>query len=244
MGKQSGLGDRYYWAGNDLSGNISALDTIGGGPALLEVTDITQPAHSRIGGLRDGTMSVTSWFDNTLQHPVMSALPTADVLLTYLRGTALGNPGACLNAKQATYSEARGADGSLTVKTEGQGSSFGLEWGVQLTPGTRTDTAATAGADVDGLAASSHGAQAYLQAVSFTGTDVTVEIEHSTDNSTWSTLMSFTAISAGVPLAQRIAVSGSTTVDRFLRATTITTGGFTSLAFAVVVVRNLTAVGF
>jgi hypothetical protein len=244
MAKQSGLGDRLYWSGNDLSGNISAIDGAGGGPALLDVTDITQSAHSRIGGLRDGTMSVTSWFDNSLQHPVMSALPTADAILTYLRGAALGGPAACLNAKQATYSEARGADGSLTVKTEGQGSKFGLEWGVQLTAGTRTDTEATDGTDVDGGASSAFGAQASLHAVSFAGTDATVEVEHSADGASWSTLMSFTQITGAAPLAERISVSGSTAVSRHVRATTVTTDGFTSLAFAVVLVRNLTAVGF
>lgn len=241
MAKTGGLGDRLLVGGYDISGDIQALDMIGGGPALGDVTDITQSAHSRIGLLRDGSMSFSEYFDTANAHPVLSALPTADEIMTYLRGTVIGNPAACLNAKEIGYDPNRAADGALILKTQGVGQGYGLEWGVQLTAGLRTDTAATAGTDLSNGASTSFGGQAYLQLTVFTGTDVTVKVQHSADNSTWTDLITFTEVTAA-PAAQRLAVTG--TVDEYVRATTVTSGGFTSATFAVAFMRNPVAVAF
>ena len=62
-----------------------------------------------------------------------------------------------------------------------------------LTPGVRTDTSAAAGTDLDNAASSAFGGQAYLQVTAFTGTDVTITLKHSTDNSTYTSLIAFTA---------------------------------------------------
>ncbi|MDX3643099.1 hypothetical protein P1P70_27595, partial [Streptomyces sp. MB09-02B] len=82
-----------------------------------------------------------------------------------------------------------------------------------------------------------HGAQAYLQVFSFAGTDVTVKLQHSHDNGGDDAFAditggTFTQITAG-PTAQRIAVAAGTEIKRYVRAVTVTTGGFTSLVFAV-----------
>lgn len=236
MSKQSGLGARFLIGGYDISGDVSALDTIGGTVALLDVTDITQSAHSRIGGLRDGTMSFTSFWNDANSVPVLNALPRADVIASFLvPPLAIGSPAACLNSKQVNYDPTRGNSGELTMKTECQGQGFGTEWCVLLTPGLRTDTTATDGADLDNGASSAFGAQAYLQVTGFTGTSVTVKVEHSADNSTFTTLMTFTAVTAA-PNGQRLAVSNATTVDRYLRVST--SGTFSSATFAVAVARN------
>jgi hypothetical protein len=83
------------------------------------------------------------------------------------------------------------------------------------------------------------GAQAYLQVTQVTGTSVTVTVQHSPDNSTWSTLAAFAAVSAA-PATQRLAASG--TVGRYLRA--ISTGTFSAASFAVSVAVNPVAVSF
>jgi hypothetical protein len=151
MAKQSGLSARLLVGGYDLSGDISAVDSITGAQALLDSTDITQSAHSRIPGLRDGSMGFTVYMDPANAHPVLSALPTADTLMSFLAPPlAIGNPSACLVAKQVNYDPTRANDGALTLKVEGQGNAFGMEWGVQLTPGLRTDATATNGTALDG----------------------------------------------------------------------------------------------
>jgi len=150
MSKQSGIGARFAVGGYDLSGDVQALDTIGGSQALLDSTDITQSAHSRITGLRDGVMGFTVFMNPSGAHPVLAALPTADTLMTFLAPPlTLGSASACLVAKQVGYNPTRGADGSLLMKVEGQGNAFGTEWGVQLTAGYRTDTGATNGTSLD-----------------------------------------------------------------------------------------------
>ena len=149
-GKQSGIGSRFLVGGYDISGDVSAVDAITGAQALLDSTDITQSAHSRIAGLRDGSMGFGVYMDVADAHPVLSALPTTDVLMTYLPPSlAIGTPSANLVAKQVGYDPTRGNDGSLMMKVEGQGNAFGTEWGVQLTPGVRTDTTATNGTSWD-----------------------------------------------------------------------------------------------
>lgn len=241
MAKQSGLGDRLLVGGYDISGDIQALDNVHGGPALLDVTDITQSAHARIGGLRDGGLGASAFFDAANAHIPLSALPTADAAVSYLRGTVIGSAAACLVAKQIGYDPTRGADGSLILKTQFDANGFGLEWGKQLTAGLRTDTTATAGAVTDDGAATNFGAQAYLQVTAFTGTSVTVAVQHATTSGgSYSNVtgLAFTAVTAA-PAWQRLASSNSLTVNEFVKVTT--TGTFSNAVFSVVFVRNQVA---
>lgn len=227
MSKQGGLAARFLVGGYDISGDINALDSISAVQALLDSTDITQSAHSRIPGLRDGSMGFTSFFDAANAHPVLAALPTADVLMTFLvPPLAIGSPAACLNAKEIDYPPSRASDAGLTMKVEGQGQGYGLEWGLQLTAGLRTDTGDVNGADLDNGAQSLYGAQAYLQVTAFTGTSVTVTIQHAPDNSTWTSLLAFTAVSAA-PATQRVAtLSGPfTATDASPAVFTLSEGG-------------------
>ena len=240
-GKQSGLGARFFVGGYDISGDVNAIDAMNGGPALIDSTDITQSAHSRLPGLRDGHMAVTVFMDTANAHPVLDALPTADVLLTaLLPPLAIGSAAANLNAKQIGYDPTRSAAGDLLLKTAGEGNAYGLEWCQALTAGLRTDTGATFGASLDNGSGTPYGAQAYLQVTGFSGTDVTVKVQHSPDGALWADLIVFTQVTAA-PATQRAVVSNATTVNRFLRATTITSAGFTSATFAVTVNRNSVA---
>lgn len=238
-GKQSGLGARFLFGGYDISGDVNAIDSMSGGPALIDSTDITQSAHSRITGLRDGHMAVTVFMDAANAHPVLRTLPTADELMTaLLPPLAIGSAAACLNAKQIGYDPNRSAAGDLLLKTAGEGSGYGLEWCLALTAGLRTDTTATFGAALDNGAATAFGAQAYLQCTAFSGTDVTVKVQHSADGALWADLIVFTQVTAA-PATQRLPTATNTTaVSRFLRAATVTSAGFTSATFAVAVNRN------
>src|SRR5947207_14436919 len=101
---------RLLVAGNDLSGDIGSSSSIHGGPAPLVVTDITQSAQSRLGGLRDGELVYDAYFDPATAHPVLSALPTADSIATVLVAPTLGGATAAINAKQLDYPGKRGND--------------------------------------------------------------------------------------------------------------------------------------
>jgi len=242
MGKQGGLGAALWVGGTDVSGDTQALD-ISAPIADLDVTDITQPAHSRLPGLRDGAIKITTFWDSLLAHPVYSALPTADVIVTFAVATpslAVGAPAVCQVSKQVNYDPTRAADGSLTAVVDAVANADGQEWGVLLTPGMRTDTAAVNGTSFDTGGSLAFGGQAYLHAASFAGTDVTVTIQDSADNATFANVtgLSFAQITGSTPLAQRIAIGNTSTIRRYVRAVTTTGGGFTSLRFGVVLNKN------
>ena len=233
MAKTGGLGDRLLVDGLDLSGDVGAIDSISGGPAPLDFTRLSKPAVERIGGRYDAALTWTSYFNPTGAHLGLSTLPTSSRVVTYLRGGSLGYPGAGLLAKQIGYDGKRGSDGAFTLAVAAQGShGIPLEWGEQGTPGIRTDTSAANGASLDHGAATSAGLSAYLHLLAFTGTSVTVKVQHSTDDATWADLASFTTLSdVG---AERIETAG--TVNRYLRV--ITTGTFTVATTAVVLCRD------
>lgn len=242
MAKQSGLGDNLYVGGYDLSGDIQALDSIHGGATLLEFTAITQSAHERQLGVKDGSIGATTYFNATASqaHPVLSALPTTDVGVMYCRGTTLGGVTACCVGKQVGYDGTRDDAGNLTLKTEVDANGYGLEWGRLLTAGIRTDTAATNGSSIDTVASASFGGQAYLQVFAFSGTDVTVKIQDSANNSAFAdvTGLAFTQITSGTRQTQRISISNTSTIRQYVRAITVTTGGVTSVSFAVSITKN------
>ncbi len=243
MTKQSGLGDQLLIDGYLLSGDIGSLSRIGGGPAPLEMTGIDKSAFERLGGTLSGAIEFTSWVHDAAgqAHPVLSALPTADRYVTYLRGSGVGNGAASLLAVQIGYDPTRNQDGALTLNTSAQSTGgLPLEWGEQLTAGVRTDTAATNGTGLDGGASSTFGASAYLQVRSVTGTSVTVTLQDSADNSSWANITGGAFTAATTRGAQRLSISG--TIRRYVRA--ITTGTFTNAQFAVVFTRHLTAVSY
>lgn len=248
MAKQSGLGDNLYVAGYNLSGDIGSLSRIGGGPAALEVTGIDKSGYERIGGLRDGAISFSAFFNKAVgaAHLRLSTLPTADVILTYARGTALAGQAAAMVAKQLNYNPSRAADGALTIVVDAQANGYGLEWGQQLTPGLKTDGVASNGTGVDfGTGSKLFGLQAYLQVFAFTGTSVTVKLQESSDNGVgdaWVDVVGGGFTAATGVTSQRIETARGQTVERYLRA--VTTGTFSNAVYSVVAVRNDVATVF
>lgn len=241
MAKTSGLGQRLYVGGVDLSGDIGSIDGCSSPIATLDVTGIDKAAIERIGGLRDGQLDFTAFFNTALgtAHPTLSALPTADIAELYCTGTAIGDPAAGLVAKQLNYDGKRGTDGAFTFSVSAQANGFGIEWGRLLTAAVRTDTAATNGSSLDGAASSAFGLQAYLQVTGFTGTSCTVKLQDSPDNVTFTDVTGGGFVAATAAGAQRIATTNVLTVARYLRVAT--TGTFSSCAFVVMVNRNAIA---
>lgn len=250
MAKRSGLGMRFFVDGINLSGDIGAINRIAGGPAAMDVTGIDKEAPERIGGVRDGGIEASAWFNPATgqAHETFAALPTGDRLVSALVGTAIGDPGASVLAKQINYDGSRANDGALSYGVQDLANGFGLEWGELHTAALRTDTAATNGAGVDAIpdaAATAFGVQAYLHVAAFTGTSAVVKLQESSDNGAGD---AFADVSGGAfvavttaPQAQRIG-TGTQAIERYLRV--VTTGTFSELAFFVIVVRNQVVAAF
>lgn len=244
--KTSGIGDRFFVDGFDVSGDTNSIGRVGGGPAALDVTDITQGGRSRLGGELGGEINWVSYWDITTNqsHAAFSALPRTSRIVSYFhQPTAIGSDCASMVAKQIGYDPTRATNGMLTAAVASQNADgYPLEWGFALTAGIRTDTTATNGASLDGGASTSFGAQAYLHVFSVTGTSVTVKLQDSADNSTFADISGAAFIAATTAGAQRLALTAGSTVRRYVRA--VTTGTFTNAQFAVNFVRNATAVGY
>jgi hypothetical protein len=245
MAKQAGMGDMYVVGGDDISGDIGSLGNVHGGPNLQDVTDITQSGYGRLGLLRDGGLSAAVWFDPAVAHPVLKTLPLTDVVCSYGIGRTIGAPMASTIAKQINYDGTRGQDGSFTLAVEWQASAgTGLEWGEQLTPGKKTDTVATNGTAVDfGAVSTLFGASAYLHVYSVTGTSVTVKVQDSPDNVTFTdvTGLTFSAVAGAAKGAQYLSTGTTATLRRYVRA--VSTGTFSNAVYTVNLVRYLTAQG-
>lgn len=247
--KQSGLGDALIVGGNLISGDVNAIGKISGGPAAGDFTGIDKFAPERQGLDKDGSLDFTAFYNDTAStgaHAVLKPLPLTDTLVTYLRGTTLGGQSAVLNAKQVNYDGTRASNGAFTFNVSAVGNGYGLEWGLQLTAGMRTDTTATNGTGVDyGAVSTLFGMQAYLQITSVVGTSVTVAVQDSADNITFANItgLAFTAVApGGAPSFQRLATANNATIRRYLRVAT--TGTFTSAVFQVTTQRNETLTAF
>lgn len=240
MTKQAGLGMRCYVGGSNLSGDVGNISRISGGPAALDLTDITQSAYERAGGLRNGGIGWSSYFNSSRAHPVLAALPRIDQLVTVALGAAVGDATCSCVALQIGYDGTRSNEGAFTFALDAQSDGYGVEWGQQLTAGERTDTAATAtGTGLDGTASSAFGCQMYVHLTAFTGTSVTIKLQDSADNATFADLSGATTSAMTTAGWQRIAISNAATVRRYVRVATV--GTFSSATFVVTMVRNAIA---
>lgn len=248
MAKQHGLGAGLLVGGADLSGDIGAVSRIASPRTVLDLTDITQEAPERALAYKDGAIEFQSWFNPAAgrSHPVLSALPREDTAVTYLHRRATQNAmAASMVAKQITYDGDRQQDGSLTFSTSAQANLYGLEWGNLLSEGVQTFTAADESASVDNAASTAFGLQAYLHIAAFTGTDVTFAVQSSSDNGAgdaWANATGAVFTEATDVGWERVQTARNASIERYLRVAA--TGTFTSVTFAVVVVRNLATVNF
>lgn len=179
-----------------------------------------------VGGLFDAAASAS---DPTFNEMVNSG--TTEVVTVGLGGDAIGDGAYLFNGICTDYSIQGAANDAVRINASFQGSSA-VRNGVMLHPLTaRTSTGNFT--SVDSGASSSTGAVANLHVTAFSGTNVTVKVQDSANDSTWADLITFSTVTGAV--SQRATVTGS--VDRYLRCI-ISAGTFTSVTFAVAVARN------
>lgn len=240
--KQSGLGDNFYIDGINISNDLTQLTGISSPRTAAEWTGIDKLAMERVLLKRDGLMAGISQWNPTNAHIAFRSLPTTNRVISYFRGTGIGSPAASMMAKQINYDGSREEAGLFPFSFNAMEDSYGLEWGLQLTPGPRTDTVATNGSSLDGAAATSFGFQMWLHCFAFTGTSVTIKVQDSADNAAWADLASATFGAINAIGAARVAVASPATVRRYTRV--VTTGTFSNAQFAVQFTRNLALVNF
>ena len=248
MSKQGALGARFAVGTGLISGDIGSVSRIACPHNVFNVTGIDKSAMETVTTIRDGMIDFAPFFNDTAgaAHPVLSALPTTDVLTTFAVSNTIGAAAACLLGKQTNYDGNRPADGSITFANNHIGNGFGLEWGRVASAGVTTSTGAENLASYDwGTGSTSFGLQAYLHVFAFTGTSCTITIEESSDDGGGD---AFTSVTGGAFTAatgattERIATANNLTVERYLRLAL--TGTYSNIQFLCVINRNQTTTSF
>lgn len=203
--------------------------------AMLDATTLADSSIVNFPGLSSQNFTMTGLFDSTtgagsVLDEITSRLGSATAVATTVapNGFAAGNSAWLLPALTVDYQvSSTVADLVPFTLNFGAGAAAGV--GICLTA-LAAQTATGNGASQDNSASSSNGAVAHLHITAVSGTtpSMTVAIQHSTNNSTWSTLATFSAATAVG--SQTLQISG--TVNRYVRASfTIsgTTPSFTTL---------------
>ena len=200
---------------------------------MVDVTTLCVDAREYLEGQETGTFSFGGLVDTVLVDlwTPLNALKQNDVeepVSVAPAGYAIGQQVWIAEADLTQLDYATPVGDAVTF-TAGFQITGRPDLGVSLHDVVAAETAGGNGASVDNSALTSNGGAAVLHVTGFTGTSVTVKVQHSTNNSTWVDLVTFSAASAAG--AQHVEVAAGTTVNRYLRATW--SGTFSSARFAV-----------
>jgi len=249
MAKGSGLGASLFVAQYDLSGDIGAITSASSSRATQSVAAINQLAEDRIVLRKDGALAFNSYWNAVAgqAHPVLSALPTTDRIVSYFHGSTVGNPAASMVSKLIDYAPAFGADGSLVVTNTAEANGYGLEWSGggtgdgMLTTGLQSfATGTVSGTSIDlGATSTLFGAAAYLHCTVMPSGTLTVTVEDSANDIAFSTVTGMVFTNLTAPGSERVQGAVGATVRRYVRVTCSGTHGTASVA--VNLIRYLTS---
>lgn len=229
--------------GHDLSAYLNEA-TVSSSMDTSESTTFGSNSKTYVVALKDGTISLSGLFESstTGSDPVVEAALTAtsdNVMTIAPEGNVIGRRAWMAAAKETTYEiSAPVADiVSITVDAQVDG---GIDSGVLLAGAEAITTATTTnGTNIDNAASTDNGGVAHLNVTANTRDGATTfKVQHSSDNSTWVDLATFTSVSATTTEAQRVEVASGTTVQRHLRAQAVTTGSAGSITYTVSFARR------
>lgn len=244
MTVESAIGSRFFFGGYDISGDVGQIGTARLTVSPIDVTSIDVSAAKRIRGRIEGELAWNVFFNDAAaqEHVALKSLARTDQYAMWAHQcAAIGDSGIAMKGKQINYDWNLGQDGGLLGSVQMLGQGTPIEPGVLLTPGKRTDTGATNGSSLDDAAATNFGCSAYCFLTDFSGTDITITLEDSANNSAFAT---FTGSSFGQFTgvgAARLQTGIATTVRRYTRVATSTSGGFSSATFVVLFARHTIA---
>lgn len=187
---------------------------------MLEVSTLCDDAKAFIPGQESSTASFDLIYDAAQAAHAGTWSTATELPVTYLPdGAAVSERAFLLDSIRTEYSITSSVTGTVdaTLSTQTTGDTG---YGVALS-GLAAVTADTNGTSVDNGASSANGAVAHLHVTAFSGlTSNAVRIEHSTNNSTWTTLGTFTTATGTT--TQRLDIAG--TVNRYVRVVDDVTG--------------------
>ena len=241
MSKRSGLGNRLYVGGYDLSGDVGAISSLSTPRGSQVNTGIDKFATERLLMGVDASLSFDTWFNDATDklHDALSTLPTTDRQAIFAVSTTRGASAFSMEAKQVNYDWTRSAEGGLAGAVSlSQSGGERPEWGEMI---AMKETIASAGdltgwIDVGGVQ-TTDGVVCRLQIFTLGSGTPVITLQDSSDTTngddgSWSTIGTFTNNTART--AQRLSVAGN--VEKALRIEA--SGTFTNLVVVAVVRRG------
>jgi hypothetical protein len=197
-----------------------------------ETSTFGSSAKEYISGLQDGTVSVSGMFEGTASVGTdeffAAALASSSKIKVIVapEGHANGNRAVMLQADETSY-EVSGAIADVVQASAEFQSSDRIDHGVILSSGSAVSATGT-GTSVDNTASSANGGVGFLSVPANTRNgNVTVKIQASADNSTFTDLVTFAVVTSTSKTSERVEVTG--TVARYLRVS-YTVAGSTGTA--------------
>jgi hypothetical protein len=200
-----------------------------------EVSAFGSSAKEYIVGLQDGTVSLSGMFDGTTTgtdvffSTALGSTTKVNVIVAP-SGHSNGASAIVLESDDTSY-EVSGAVSDVVQTSAEFQSSDGVEHGKILSTGSAV-TATASGTSVDNTTSSINGGVGFVSVPTNTRNgNITVKVQQSADNSTFTDLITFTVVSSTAKTFERVEVAG--TVARYLRVN-YTVAGSTGSATPVV----------
>ena len=226
---------------NDLSSYLNDA-SVSADVEVAETTAFGSSAKTYIVGLKDATVSASGMFDGAsgAVDAVLAASIGSDSLAPVTigyNGTTLNNRVSLLLAKTTSYEVSTPVGDVVAVSYSAQADG-GVDQGVSLAALTSV-SASTTGTANDNGASSTNGGMAQVHVtVNTRSTTSVIKIAHSTDNSTFADLVTFTTVGIGATTSERSLVAAGTTVNRYLRAVNTLAAGSGSITYQVSFARR------
>lgn len=193
---------------------------------MLDVTVLTSTSKEFIPGQESATFNVDMLLDNAAtassQFGILyTAKSTPQVVTLAPSGTARGAETWQVQSNELNFNTTAAAADVVSATVAFQSDGL-VDPGVVIDPETAI-TVDTNGTSVDNTAATSNGGVAHLHVTAYSGlTSNSIILEHSTNNSVWTTLATFTLVTGTG--SERLVVAPGTTVNRYLRIRDDVTG--------------------
>jgi hypothetical protein len=232
MSAQHGKSTSVLVGKYDLSGYLNSVDW-SRSCDTAETTVFGLNSKTYIPGLMDGSLSAAGLFDGAVgavDEALAAALGTANTPVTFcLQGSGTqGNRVKLAQAIETEHTTSSPVDDVVATNASFQPSG-GVWGGVVVEPLTAKVNAGNSAGSVDNAASTANGGIANLHVTSHTSGSGTYKVQHSTDNSVWVDLITFTAAAAAT--SEQKSVAG--TINRYLRGAWTGTFSQTALiAFA------------
>lgn len=213
--------------GYDLSCHLRSVEVSQETDMLDSTALCTTGARSFNAGLTERTVTGEGYFNYNSATDALGAdsgfnaefSATANRIITIgPSGSTTGNPAWLMNTKQANYSISETVGDLIMANFEAKATLDGTEYG-WAAPGyvllSQAVTGTVNGTSVDDGAGATTGYIAHCHVTADDFTSMTVKVQHSTDNSSWSDLATFSVFSAVG--ADQVA-NTATSVNRYVRA--------------------------